>query len=581
MDAIRHRQNLQELCRACLKTLNNDEQKVGNNLLIPNLCQLFICVTTMDVTRELSKFPKLLCQLCLNRLLDYDAFRKLTMRSTETLYELLKKNAAEQEETIGLDEDDVATTEIRVKKEILTESEIVPIKLTVQNEVESNHSERERWIKVEQFPEDNIRQAELQQNKEDFAKSYKNLEENDDDQLLLPELANMAMNIKSEPFFEATETEFNQHSMVNEDSFQEQSSFETNNGKEYNDEYSDDDDYLDGNDSKLLINGTPDDSFSNDGSSHNSIGGSSVDVKNKFFCEICKKKFYKQFYLDAHIRGVHMGEKEPFKCVMCPKAFVSYNQWYAHKKSQHKTNKNGKIEEVEDSLKKAASNNKYNCDICQRPFSSRKAIVEHIKRHKQIKDHVCKLCGVAKVTRTELKTHMRVHFPDMEKFPCPRCPQVFNHRNAISRHVRVVHEGERRFTCDYCSKKFSTRNSKVCHERLHRGEKPFSCEICEKRFAQPESLKSHMKTHDKSLCKHICSYCSRPFITLKNLLDHEKRHRSDKPHICVNCSKGFHFNEDLQNHYLTCPEGGGEVSSKSEIKVTNVVDPLSSSLDSR
>lgn len=193
----------------------------------------------------------------------------------------------------------------------------------------------------------------------------------------------------------------------------------------------------------------------------------------------------------------------------------------------------------------------FSCQICFRNYSSRRSLIGHMRRHRDTTKHVCPHCGVAKVTRTELQTHLRVHLPNVEKFPCPQCPQVFRHKNAISRHVKVVHEGQRQYCCDYCPKRFSTRNAKVGHERLHTGERPFSCKECGKEFVKQETLRTHMKNHNKNLRTHICSYCSQRFITLRNLINHEQRHKGDKPHICHICSKGFSRNEDLQFHLST------------------------------
>ncbi|XP_011294949.2 zinc finger protein 468 [Musca domestica] len=593
MDAITHR-NLQELCRACLKTLENNSDGItdNNNLLLPNLCQLFLCFTTMDVTKELAKFPKLLCQLCLNRLLDYDAFRKLTLKSTETLHQMLLRETipthAEQGRSTTMCTDDC--DEILVKTENMSdeEDEIVPAVIIPENAVDQEES----WVKREEqlsnqetaSPMQETQEAEARDNKHDKPNVK---EEDDDNRLLLPELADMGLNIKPEPLFEATDTQFNEDSINHDDSFsqEDQASFEMNpneDGDENADNNNDNDADDNDNDAQgMVFNATNGNVSKNGQTLFRMLDGPPVhpDTRQIFFCNTCNKKFYKQLYLDAHIKGIHLGEKEPFHCIMCPLTFVSYSKLYLHRKSKHtkeKKTENEQNQRPKPQLK-TSSDNKYLCELCQGTYSSRKAITEHIKRHKQIKEYVCQFCGVAKVTRTELNTHMRVHFRDMEKFPCPRCPQVFNHRNAISRHVKVVHEGERRYSCDYCSKKFSTRNSKVCHERLHTGEKPFTCAMCDKSFAQSESLKSHMKSHDKSLCKHICSYCSRRFITLKNLTDHEKRHTSDKPHICVVCSKGFHISEDLDKHYANCHADGKESISKKRRAAKKLLEPTSSS----
>lgn len=189
------------------------------------------------------------------------------------------------------------------------------------------------------------------------------------------------------------------------------------------------------------------------------------------------------------------------------------------------------------------------CQQCYKKFSTKYALVNHLKRHANFKEHVCEICGVAKITRTELQTHMRSHQPNVEKFKCNLCPQEFKFKNAIQRHVRAVHEGLRPYACSYCPKKFGTQSSRKSHERLHTGERPYSCEVCHRSFVQSECLRSHMKNHDKSLRTHVCRYCSQRFITRKNLIDHEERHRGDKPHICEICNRGFCKEEDLINHH--------------------------------
>lgn len=177
-------------------------------------------------------------------------------------------------------------------------------------------------------------------------------------------------------------------------------------------------------------------------------------------CEQCGKQVYKLPYLEAHIRSVHEGHPKPFLCRNCDKAFTRYEQLRSHMRNVHP---------AVAAAAAAASNEQLElfCEQCNRRYSTKNALGEHLKRHAQERPHICEHCGAAKVTRTELLTHLRIHNPDWEKFKCNQCPQLFRHKSAISRHVRVVHEGQRRFQCGHCPKRFGTHASQRRHERLH------------------------------------------------------------------------------------------------------------------
>lgn len=138
MSSISHK-NLQELCRACLRTLkhnNLNENKsaavVGdgscdagtstvNNLLLPNLCKLFMFLTSYDVNKENEDFPKRLCEWCYGRLMDYDEFRKLTVRSTEVLYEQWNNGVRESLVKEEVEKDKPTTLQTNIKSEPITE----------------------------------------------------------------------------------------------------------------------------------------------------------------------------------------------------------------------------------------------------------------------------------------------------------------------------------------------------------------------------------------------------------------------------------------------------------------------------
>ncbi|XP_030381954.1 zinc finger protein 677 isoform X2 [Scaptodrosophila lebanonensis] len=257
-------------------------------------------------------------------------------------------------------------------------------------------------------------------------------------------------------------------------------------------------------------------------------------------CQLCGKQVYKLPYLEAHIRSVHEGHSKPFLCRGCNKSYTRYEQLRSHMRNVHPNSplantSNDPSAQQDQPLEQQ----RLICELCNRQYSTKNALGEHLKRHAQFKQHVCEHCGVAKVTRTELLTHLQVHNPDWQKFKCEQCPQLFRHKSAITRHVRVVHEGQRRYKCTYCHRRFGTHASQLRHEKLHEGELPHQCKVCGMRFADLDRLTTHMCAHDSNLWPYTCVHCSKSCTTRQNLVIHEQRHASKKPHICNTCSRGF------------------------------------------
>ncbi|BFG01749.1 zinc finger protein 771 [Drosophila madeirensis] len=247
-------------------------------------------------------------------------------------------------------------------------------------------------------------------------------------------------------------------------------------------------------------------------------------------CDQCGKQVYKLPYLEAHIRSVHQGHAKPFLCRDCDKSFTRYEQLRSHMRNSHPS-QGGSGSGGESAQQQLEEVQRLICELCNRQYSTKNALGEHLKRHAQRKEHVCEHCGVAKVTRTELLTHLRIHNPSWEKFKCQQCPQLFRHKSAISRHVRVVHEGQRRFQCVHCEKRFGTHASQLRHERLHASgdqQLPSRCDVCSKCFTDGERLASHMRSHDKSLWPYACAQCNKPCVTRQTLEMHQQRHSNPR-----------------------------------------------------
>ncbi|KAH8344824.1 hypothetical protein KR067_008275, partial [Drosophila pandora] len=230
-------------------------------------------------------------------------------------------------------------------------------------------------------------------------------------------------------------------------------------------------------------------------------------------CNECGKQVYKLPYLEAHIRSVHQGHSKPFLCRNCDKSFTRYEQLRSHQRNAHPQLQQQHLQELRELI----------CELCNRQYSTKNALGEHLKRHAQHKEHVCEQCGVAKVTRTELLTHMRTHNPTWERFKCEQCPQLFRHKSAISRHVRVVHEGQRRFQCGYCEKRFGTHASQLRHERVHSKSSRAT-----QQAGRGVSVEAEEAETVEESWPLVCIHCQEPCVTRQNLELHLRRHSGRK-----------------------------------------------------
>ncbi|XP_052565291.1 zinc finger protein 84 isoform X5 [Culex pipiens pallens] len=161
----------------------------------------------------------------------------------------------------------------------------------------------------------------------------------------------------------------------------------------------------------------------------------------------------------------------------------------------------------------------------------------------------CPICNKTFSRKTSLLNHIRNHTAE-KKYVCEYCQKGFSQQANLRNHVRI-HTNERPYVCVDCGKAFTQITNLNNHRRLHTGERPYVCieANCGRSFAQVTNLNNHMKTHHKT----------QQFIQESHLILHMTHQHGD--FACTMCSMTFndevllkkHVQRHLDGRFLTCP----------------------------
>nr|XP_040021565.1 zinc finger protein 407 [Gasterosteus aculeatus aculeatus] len=252
----------------------------------------------------------------------------------------------------------------------------------------------------------------------------------------------------------------------------------------------------------------------------------------KYCGKVCKSSNSMAFL--AHIR-THTGSK-PFMCKICNFATAQLGDARNH-------------------VKRHLGMREYKCDICGWAFVMKKHLSTHLLgKHgvgqRKERKFECELCDRSFSEKWALNNHMKLHSGE-KPYKCawPSCHYAFLNLSAMKDHYRT-HTGEKSYLCDLCGFAGGTKHALTKHRRQHTGERPFKCKICNFASTTQSHLSRHKRVHtgEKPYRCPWCDYRSNCAENIRKHILHTGKHEGVKMYNCPKCNHATNSPMEFRNH---------------------------------
>ncbi|KAJ8958069.1 hypothetical protein NQ318_002082 [Aromia moschata] len=338
-------------------------------------------------------------------------------------------------------------------------------------------------------------------------------------------------------------------------------------------------------------------------------------VKGSFECFDCKKTFKTKGIVENHIKQKHRTKpttkrKKHISCQFCGKKYSTENGLRKHLKIcrskadascetlkdeclksesdhgvisrdglQSKTETAPKVDDIDANIVPTcaicgttfcnkyllkrhlqnvhATEKKFKCDTCERPFASAVYLNAHKRYHMGDRPHICSFCGKGFITASDLYHHEKIH-ANKRAYRCEICPKAFNTSSDLHKHKICVHldRSKWKYVCMYCQRRFPLKTNLDTHIKTHTGEKNYSCHLCDRKCINRSVLMRHIETHS-NIIAFKCNLCLQGYKYRKSLdihmakihgTGHVKIPERVKKFFCHICAKAYSSNSRLQKH---------------------------------
>ena len=266
-------------------------------------------------------------------------------------------------------------------------------------------------------------------------------------------------------------------------------------------------------------------------------------------CEVCGKKFTRNYFLQKHFANKHVTKKDKSEKVEKSKEKLEKPLVYGCRQCDYigKTARNLRIHETRTHGEKTLP-----CPMCNKTFAMTKDLNQHVRTHTQ--RFCCDICGKALKSKFALQLHRNsIHLgiknTYVKHYLCTICGKLCNNKTVYREHQNKEHLGIKPFVCEVCGVAFFAKASLRVHRRIHSDVRSHMCDICGKAFKGRQSLRLHQNIHQQWR-PHKCEQCNKKFTQKGALVRHIRIHTGERPFKCRLCSASFNDYSILRRHLM-------------------------------
>ncbi|KAL4711251.1 hypothetical protein ACJJTC_019092 [Scirpophaga incertulas] len=175
---------------------------------------------------------------------------------------------------------------------------------------------------------------------------------------------------------------------------------------------------------------------------------------------------------------------------------------------------------------------------------------EFLKFRLTLNNLTCTECSEAFPYFDMLKKHMIEHFGT---FICDQCGACFLEQNSLRTHIRTHNKVEANFPCEICGKNLKSKYSKYLHiATVHEKKPTVNCYKCEASFLSYALRNKHLIEQHGDKRTFPCKMCDKVYNRRKTLMEHNRRnHLKVYRHQCDLCDQRFYLPSRLKEHMAT------------------------------
>lgn len=265
-----------------------------------------------------------------------------------------------------------------------------------------------------------------------------------------------------------------------------------------------------------------------------------ADAINKMFDDLFTK-----LSKEAEVLKDNKSSNKVFECDICQKTYTLKRYLTEHMRYSHQ-------------------NGQFNCPKCDKNYHVKGAFLNHIKlRHPKYRGNelkkavfTCEICKKVLINKLGYKHHMDNHNLE-KKYPCPICHNGSYSKIGMQCHKRMYHLQqlqEPTIPCPEpgCTLKFHTPSLLKVHSNTHL-EANLKCPKCPKLFKRADTLRRHIQQGHSEQDEYKCSFlnCLKVFKEWKSYKNHSKKHDKIEKFECGFCLKIFIASDSLKKHLKT------------------------------